>query len=81
MRAIVVLICHDHDGAVPQVFQIRVGLAHVESHDLNQMLQLLIGQNLLSRRVPNIHQLTFQRKDSEPVTSHNLETCDRKSFR
>ena len=48
VRAIVVLICHDHDGAVPQVFQIRVGLAHVESHDLNQMLQLLIGQNLLS---------------------------------
>ena len=75
-----VLICHDHDGTVPQVFQIRVLLAHLESHDLNQMLQLYIGQNLLGRRVPDIHQLTFQREDSEAVTTHNLETCDRESF-
>lgn len=45
VRSIVVLVSHDHDRPIPQVFHICVLLAHVESHDLDQMLQLLIGKN------------------------------------
>lgn len=36
--AIVVLISHDHDRAIAKLFHIRVRLAHVEPHNLDQVL-------------------------------------------
>jgi len=38
VRSIVVLICHDHDRAVPKGLQVLTGdvlLAHLQSHDLH----------------------------------------------
>ena len=45
--AVMVLICHDHDRAIPEVIDISVGLTHVEAHDLDQILQLLVSQYLV----------------------------------
>ena len=48
VRPIVVLICHYHNRAVPKGLQVLTGdvlLAHLQSHDLHQILNLVIVAN------------------------------------
>ena len=43
--AIVILICHYHDRPVTQVTRVRILLPHVEPHDFDNVLQLIVLEN------------------------------------
>jgi hypothetical protein len=49
-----VLICHYHDGAISQVFDVLVFLAHLDAKDLDEILDLRVFHNLLVRSLTDI---------------------------
>ena len=57
--AIVILVCHYHYWAVPEITDISVNFAHVKTHDFNQVLKLLVLQDLASGCISNIHWFTL----------------------
>ena len=81
MRSIVILICHDHDRAVAQLPHILVRPAHVEAHDFDQVLKLLVIEDHSGRGISHIHELTLQRKDAISVPPHDLQACHSQGFR
>ena len=57
MRAIVILICHDHYWAVAECFHILpiiVLFVHLKTHDLYQVLDFIIFTHLLDTDIPYI---------------------------
>ena len=57
MRAIVILICHDHYWAVAECFHILpiiVLFVHLKTHDLYQVLDFIIFTHLFDTDIPYI---------------------------
>ena len=46
VRAIVILISHNHYRPIAKFSNVCVGLSHVETHDFNYVLQFLIREDL-----------------------------------
>ena len=57
--AVVVLVGHDHDWAIPEFIDVSVDFAHVYSHNFDQVLELLVLKDLASWGISDIHRLTF----------------------
>mmetsp|Transcript_9259 Transcript_9259/g.28777 ORF Transcript_9259/g.28777 Transcript_9259/m.28777 type:complete len:534 (+) Transcript_9259:1349-2950(+) len=74
--AVVILICHDHDGAVAQALELGVVLAvEVQADDLDDVLDLLVRHHLLQRRIAHVEQLAAKREDTKPVPPDDAEAC------
>mmetsp|Transcript_17261 Transcript_17261/g.49314 ORF Transcript_17261/g.49314 Transcript_17261/m.49314 type:complete len:205 (-) Transcript_17261:1470-2084(-) len=69
--AIVVLICHQHDGAVAEATSVRVLPLDVEPHYLQEVHDLLVAGDLLVVRVPHVQDLPLQREYAVPVAAHD----------
>jgi hypothetical protein len=59
VRPVVVLVSHYHDRPIPQIRDVLINPAHVEPHDLDQILELLVLQYLSRASIPDIHHLAF----------------------
>mmetsp|Transcript_73219 Transcript_73219/g.212024 ORF Transcript_73219/g.212024 Transcript_73219/m.212024 type:complete len:322 (-) Transcript_73219:780-1745(-) len=73
VRAIVVLVSHDHDSAVPQALRAVVLAAVVQADDLHDVLDLLIVDRLLEAGVAHIERLTSQGEDAILVTADDAQ--------
>mmetsp|Transcript_2795 Transcript_2795/g.7232 ORF Transcript_2795/g.7232 Transcript_2795/m.7232 type:complete len:330 (-) Transcript_2795:1332-2321(-) len=79
--AVVILIRHDHDGAVPEALQLLVVLAvQVEAHDLDDVLDLCVPHHLLQRRISDVEHLAAQREDAEFVPTDDAEARNGQRF-
>lgn len=61
VRAILILICHDHDVAISQAFKVffsRILFVVLETYDLNKIVDLGIFKNLQSHT--QTHTIKFQ---------------------
>lgn len=72
MTAIVVLISHDHDGAVPEARYILVLLANLKSDDLAEILYLWVLTDLLCHRLPYVQELSTQRETAVLVSADDF---------
>jgi len=68
------LICHNHQSTISQTFRRLVLLVMLQSHDLLDILNLLVLHNLIMTGFANIEKLSSQRKHAKVVTSNNRET-------
>jgi len=80
VRAVVVLVRHYHYRAVAQVFDIGVGLSHVEPHNLDHVLQFIVFQDHTCGGVTHIHEFTFEREDTVLVSAYDLDTSHSESL-
>lgn len=62
VRAVVILIGHDHEMAVAQTRRARVLLTLLQPEDLDDVVDLFVGTQLRQTRLAHIQQFTFQRK-------------------
>mmetsp|Transcript_58836 Transcript_58836/g.168974 ORF Transcript_58836/g.168974 Transcript_58836/m.168974 type:complete len:955 (+) Transcript_58836:1131-3995(+) len=75
--AIVILVGHDHDGAIPETLELLVVLlVQIEAHDLDDVLNLLVRHHLLQGRVTHVEQFTPQGEDAVLVSADNTEAGD-----
>ena len=76
MTSVVILICHDHDRSVAKVFNVVFGVlcAHLETHDLDDVLDLLVLSNRFCRGVAHIQKLTLERKATVVVSANDFDT-------
>ena len=70
--AIVVLICHDHDRPVSKILDICVFFAHVETHDFDHVLKLIVLENHVGWCISHIHQLSFEWENSKAIPPYDL---------
>ena len=47
VRTVMVLISHDHDRSVPEIFYVFILPAYLDAKDLNQVLNLWVLHDLL----------------------------------
>ena len=60
VRAIVVLICHDHDAAIAQTFDGVVILLWLKTHDFDDVLNLLVVHCLLETSISDLRNQKFE---------------------
>ena len=80
VRTIMVLICHDHDRAIAQVFDAVILFADLDAEDLDEILDLGVLHDLLAWRLANVQELTAQREDAIVVPPHHFNTREGKRF-
>lgn len=72
---VMVLIGHDHNPAVSQRLGVLIFLAHSQSDDLDQILDLWICHNLLGCGFPHIQKLSSEWEASKPITTNHFYAC------
>ncbi len=70
--AIVVLICHDHDRPITKILDICVFFTHVETHDFDHVLELIILENHVSGCISHIHEFTFEWENTKTIPTNDL---------
>mmetsp|Transcript_9905 Transcript_9905/g.27630 ORF Transcript_9905/g.27630 Transcript_9905/m.27630 type:complete len:414 (+) Transcript_9905:2738-3979(+) len=75
--AVVVLVRHQHDGTVPEPLRGIVLLPRVQTHDLQQILDLGVACDLFEVCVPDIQHLALERKDTILVSTDDAQASDR----
>ena len=67
MRTVVVLVGHDHQVAVAESLGVLVVLLVLETHELFDVLDLLVLRDLVDGCIAHVQQLTTKRKDAEQI--------------
>jgi len=80
VRAIVILIRHNHDAAVSQFANVLIFGAYLNPENFNQILNLWILHYLLVASLSDIQEFTSQRKDSILVATDNLDSSKCQTF-
>mmetsp|Transcript_76974 Transcript_76974/g.135672 ORF Transcript_76974/g.135672 Transcript_76974/m.135672 type:complete len:209 (-) Transcript_76974:846-1472(-) len=62
VRAVMILICHQHDGAIPQPTSGVVLSLDVKAHDFQQVLDLSVAGNLLEICISHVQNFALQRE-------------------
>lgn len=75
VRAIGILISHQHDRAIPKTSGIIVNLSHFESNDLEQVLNFRIILDHFGWCISDIQELSPQRENSVVVSSYHLKAA------
>ena len=77
MTSIMVLIRHYHDTPIPQHGQhfLSVLLTHLQSNNLDDILNLCVLSNLLTRRIAHVQQLALQGKYAIAVAANHFDSC------
>lgn len=78
MCAVVVLVSHEHDPAVPQRARVLVLHIVLEPENLLDGPNLRIERHLLRRLGAYVEDLAAQREHAIPVAAHLRETSDGK---
>jgi hypothetical protein len=76
MRAIMVLICHNHHASIPEsckLVGIIVFCTHLKADDFHQVLNLCVVNEHLVAGISNVQEFTFEWKYSVVVTSNYLD--------
>lgn len=72
VRAIHVLVCHQHDRTIAQGFDVGVGFVLLEAHYPDDVLNLDVVENLFHAGVTHVQQLTPQWVHSKTVSSQDI---------
>ena len=72
MRAIMILISHNHDSAVTQSSGIFIFFFHLKTNNFDQVLQFLVLQNYTDACIPYVHKFTFEWEYSVSISTDNL---------
>lgn len=80
MGAIVVLISHDHERPISKRLSVMISLTHLESKDLDYVLDLSIVLELGDRSISHINELSSQGKHSIFISSYNLDSTHGQSL-
>mmetsp|Transcript_48734 Transcript_48734/g.87597 ORF Transcript_48734/g.87597 Transcript_48734/m.87597 type:complete len:231 (-) Transcript_48734:1005-1697(-) len=76
VRAVMILVRHQHNGAIPELRRAIVLGLHVEAHDCQKIGNLRVTNDLLEVGISHVENLALQREDSELVAADNAEPCD-----
>ncbi len=74
MCAVYILVGHDHKVRVPECLAVRVDPAHLQAHDFDQVVDLLVGSQGGQPALPDVHDLALQGKHAVPVPAQHLDT-------
>ncbi len=74
VRAIVILVSHDHDRAIAQSFDVIVLCSNPETHDLGQISDFLIVCYLLHICLTDIQELSAQRETAIVVSPDDFDS-------
>jgi hypothetical protein len=80
VRAIVVLVSHDHQVPVAQLPSVSVVLPELEPQDAHHVRDLLVLADLCDSGVPHIEQLALEREHTVVVTPYHAEATDSQSL-
>lgn len=80
VRAVMVLIGHDHDFAIAKISDIFVFLSWRDSNNLAEVLNLWIVAHLLDGCLSNIQKLTPERKHAVFVAADDLDSGECQCF-
>ena len=69
------LISHDHELPISQAPYIRIVFVVLKTHDLLDILDLLILHNLIVLRLAYIEKLAAEREDAKVVAPDNTKPC------
>jgi hypothetical protein len=78
MRAIVILISHNHYRAISEshhIFSCHVFLSVLQSHDFDQVLDLIIVIHEFDRDISYIQELSFQGENSIFISANDLNAA------
>mmetsp|Transcript_46340 Transcript_46340/g.81512 ORF Transcript_46340/g.81512 Transcript_46340/m.81512 type:complete len:320 (-) Transcript_46340:1932-2891(-) len=76
VRAIMVLVRHDHDGAVSQPSHIRVLRACVQGHDSHHLVNFFVLEHLFHRELSYVSQLSAKREHTKTIPTHHAEASN-----
>jgi hypothetical protein len=68
------LISHDHELPISQAPHVRIILVVLKTHNLLDILNLLVLHNLIVLRLAHVEKLTAQREDAKVVTPDNTKS-------
>lgn len=68
------LISHDHELPISQARHVRIILVVLETHNLLDILDLLVLHNLIVLRLAYVEKLAAQREDAKVVASDNTKS-------
>jgi hypothetical protein len=68
------LISHDHELPISQAPHIRILLVVLKTHNLLDILDLLVLHNLIVLRLAHVEKLAAQREDAKVVTPDDTES-------
>lgn len=72
VRAVVVLICHDHYRTVPETLDVLILPADLDPKDLDKVLDLRVLHYLFVWGFSHIQKLSSEREDPVIVASNNF---------
>lgn len=76
VRAIMILIRHDHDAPVSQLVGVFVRLSNVDSENFDQVLDLWVLPDLFAAGLPDVQELSSQRENTVLVSAKKLDTSE-----
>lgn len=68
------LISHDHELPISQARHVRIILVVLKTHNLLDILDLLIFHNLIVLRLAHVEKLAAQREDAKVITPDNTKS-------
>ena len=68
------LISHDHELPISQAPYVRIILIVLKTHNLLDILDLLVLHNLIVFRLAHVEELATQREDAKVVTPDNTKS-------
>ena len=74
VRPIMILICHNHDATIPQLFYILIIRANLKTKNLYEILNFWVVHDLLITSFSDIQEFTSEREDSIFVSSNQLNS-------
>merc|ERR1719174_2997361 len=76
--AVVILISHDHNRSIPQVFFRTSATSKRETQDLDNVHYFLVFHNLSLGHIPHVQRLTSQWENAIPVAANHSKASDGK---
>mmetsp|Transcript_129065 Transcript_129065/g.413559 ORF Transcript_129065/g.413559 Transcript_129065/m.413559 type:complete len:250 (+) Transcript_129065:2318-3067(+) len=76
VRAIHILVRHDHETPIAQLVGVVVLSLQIQAHDLDDVLDLCVVRCLLEAGVSNVERLSSQREDAKPISTDDAETSN-----
>mmetsp|Transcript_45949 Transcript_45949/g.114222 ORF Transcript_45949/g.114222 Transcript_45949/m.114222 type:complete len:285 (+) Transcript_45949:3157-4011(+) len=75
VRPVSVLVGHDHDGSVSEALGRLLPLANLQSHDFEQVRELLVGRHLVVLALTHVQHFASEREDAVSVPAHHRQPC------